>query len=276
MEYRLRRHDGEYRWIFDQGVPMFSEEGVFAGCIGSCIDVTERKLAQEALSTVGRRLLAAQEEERARIARELHDDIGQQVTLFAIEMERIRQGGLQPRSAEGSVDGAIERLHQLARSVHDLSHRLYPPKLQLVGLEAALSGLTRELSRADLCIAFAYDGVEPAPALPPEILLNLYRVVQEALQNATKHSGALHVSVQMRAFVSGVALTITDDGVGFDVGDAYRKGLGLVSMGERLESIGGSLTIVSRPGAGTRLEIWAPRAAPIPGRGEVASQQVMT
>ena len=90
MEYRLRRHDGEYRWVLDIGVPRFNPDGSFAGYIGSCMDVTERKLAEEALSSVSSRLIEAQEQERTRIARDLHDDINQRLALLAIEMERVK------------------------------------------------------------------------------------------------------------------------------------------------------------------------------------------
>ena len=88
MEYRLRRNDGEYRWILDIGVPRFNPDGTFAGYIGSCLDITDRKLAEEALASVGRRLIEAHEEERTWIARELHDDIDQRVALLAVELER--------------------------------------------------------------------------------------------------------------------------------------------------------------------------------------------
>src|SRR4029077_10073899 len=88
MEYRLRRNDGVYRWILDTGVPRFNPDGSLAGYIGSCLDITDRKLAEEALASVGRRLIEAHEEERTWIARELHDDIAQRIALLAVELER--------------------------------------------------------------------------------------------------------------------------------------------------------------------------------------------
>ena len=91
MQYRLRRHDGEYRWVSDSGVPRFNADGSFAGYIGSCIDVTDHKLAEEALSNVSRKLIEAQERERTRIARELHDDVNQRLALLAIELELMKQ-----------------------------------------------------------------------------------------------------------------------------------------------------------------------------------------
>jgi PAS domain S-box-containing protein len=261
MEYRLRRRDGEYRWLFVQGVPRFSAEGTLVGYIGSGIDITERKLAEEALSTLGRKLIAAQEQERARIARELHDDIGQQLALLAVEIEQFRGGGGRLTSAEGLAVDATERAQRLARSLHDLTHRLHPQMLEHVGLVSALSSLARELSRPDFTVAFTHDGV-PA-ALPQEITIGLFRVVQEALHNAVKHSRAASVSVRMNGSSDGLALIIADEGVGFDAACiSPGTGLGLISMGERLTSIGGSLEIMSRPRGGTRLKIRVPLPAP--------------
>jgi len=274
VEYRLRRRDGEYRWIFAQGVPRVTGDGEFAGYIGSGMDVTERKLAEEAIATVSRRLIAAQEDERTRIGRELHDDIGQQITLLALDIEQFRRrGGLQG-SDDVLTDSAKDRVQHLARSVHDLTRRLHPQHLEIIGLVSALSGLARELSRSELTIAFAHHGIPEE--LPHEITINLFRVVQEALQNAVKHSGAHHVSVQMGNDAAGLTLIIDDDGVGFDVGRVHGKGLGLVTMMERLELIGGSLRVMSRPGAGTHLHIVAPLPAPPAVEDDTLSPEAMS
>jgi PAS domain S-box-containing protein len=261
LEYRLRRRDGEYRWIFDHGVPRFSGDGEFVGYIGSGIDVTERKLAEEALSTVSRRLIAAQEEERKRIARELHDDIAQQVAVLGLDIEQLRGARGLSGGANIRTDDANDRVRHLAASVQNLTHRLHPQHLEIIGLVSALSRLARELSGPELTIAFSHNGIPDA--LPPDLTINLFRVVQEAVQNAIKHSGARHVSVQLSDDAAGLMLTITDDGIGFDVGRVRRKGLGLVTMVERLELIGGSLRIVSQPGAGTHLQVRAPLRAPV-------------
>ena len=150
----------------------------------------------------------------------------------------------------------MNRAQGIARSVHDLSHRLHPAKLRLIGLVAALQGLQRELSQSDIAITFTHDNVPPT--LPPDLTLCLFRIVQEALQNALKYSEARHVSVHLSGGPDGLALTIVDDGVGFDVDAAWGKGLGLISMSERLEAIGGTFEIRSKPGAGTRLEVRVP------------------
>ena len=203
---------------------------------------------------MGGRLLHAQESERARIARELHDDISQQVSLLVIDLGILR-GNVQPQTRP-LTDEALTRAEEIVRSVHDLSHRLHPPKLRLIGLVAALRDLQQEMSQLGVPITFTHEQV-PQP-LPLELTLCLFRVTQEALQNAHKYSHARHVTVQLRGDSGGLTLTITDDGVGFDVEEAWGKGLGLISMGERLEAIGGTFTIASKPCEGTKVNVFVP------------------
>jgi signal transduction histidine kinase len=203
---------------------------------------------------LGARLLNAQETERSRIARELHDDISQQIALLAIDLELLQKPGSRP--AHGLAGAALARVEGIARSVHDISHRLHPAKLRLIGLVTALQSLQRELTRADLVITFTHDDV-PA-VFSADLTLCVFRVVQEALQNAIKYSGAGHVRVNLSGGPGCLALTIADDGAGFVVESAWGKGLGLISMRERLEAIGGVFDIVSTPGAGTRIDIVVP------------------
>jgi signal transduction histidine kinase len=218
------------------------------------------RASNERIHDLGGRLLLAQEAERARIARELHDDINQQVALLAIDLELLREGGQRRPDATTLTAEACERAHGIAKSLHDLSHQLHPARLRMLGLVPALSGLQRELSRPDCLIEFSSDGV-PA-TLPHDVTLCLFRVAQEALHNALTHGGAGTVAVRLIGEPDRLTMTIVDDGVGFDVDHAWHRGLGLVSMGERLESIDGTLEIQSRPGSGTRLSINVPfRAA---------------
>jgi len=223
----------------------------------------ELRTSYDRIRDLGGRLLNAQESERSHIARELHDDIGQQVALLSIDLEMLRASGTSP--VDGPADEALTRAQALAKSVHDLSHRLHPARLRLVGLVAAIRGLQQEMSRADASIAFTHHDVPST--LPPEITLTVFRIVQEALQNALKYSGARHLAVDLRGTPGELTLTIQDDGRGFDVDEAWGKGLGLISMGERLEAVGGTLRIGSTPGKGTRLEA----TVPLPAAGDAAT-----
>jgi signal transduction histidine kinase len=203
---------------------------------------------------LGSRLLNAQEEERSRIARELHDDISQQLAVLTIDLKLL--GRTAEGHAETAAAEALKRAEDIGASVHDLSHRLHPARLRVLGLVDALNGLKRELSHPGVTITFAHQGVPPT--LPPDLTLCLFRIVQEALQNANKHSEARNVSVDLIGTSDGIALTIVDDGVGFDVDAAWRRGLGLISVRERVEAIGGTFALRSSPGAGTRLEVSVP------------------
>jgi signal transduction histidine kinase len=202
---------------------------------------------------LGARLLNAQEEERSRIARELHDDIIQQLAALKIDLSLWR--GTAPRDARAAA-GAIKRADEIVTSMRNLSHRLHPAKLRLLGLVEALDGLRSELFQPGVTITLTHEKI-PA-TLPPDLTLCLFRVVQESLQNALKHSRARTVSVSLRGVTEGLALTIIDDGVGFDVDAAWGGGLGLISVRERVEAIGGTFEIRSSPGAGTRLEVRVP------------------
>jgi signal transduction histidine kinase len=230
------------------------------------LQVREREAAlrtsNERIHDLGGRLLLAQEAERARIARELHDDVNQQVALLAIDLELLREGGPQRPDAALLASEACERAHAIAKSLHDLSHQLHPARLRMLGLVPALNGLQRELSRPDCIVEFSSENV-PA-ALTHDITLCLFRVAQEALHNALTHSGAGSVSLRLVGEGDRLTMTIVDDGVGFDLDDAWRRGLGLVSIGERLESIDGTFDIQSRPGSGTRLSISVPFRATRP------------
>lgn len=204
---------------------------------------------------LGGRLLNAQEAERGRIARELHDDINQQLSLLAIDLAMLR-GLVRPQAALELIDTASSRTGTIITSVHDLSRRLHPYKLQLIGLVAALADLQNAVSQAGIAITFTHENV-PA-RLPQDLTLSLFRIVQESLQNALKHSHARSVSMTLIGLPTELELTIADDGVGFDVDAAWGEGLGLVGINERVDAIGGTFVILSKPGAGTRLEIRVP------------------
>jgi PAS domain S-box-containing protein len=259
MEYRLRRHDGEYRWIFDHGMPRFNSDGSFAGYIGSCTDITERRSAQEALSAMSRKLIEAHEQERTWLARELHDDVNQEIALLAVNLDRLRQE-LPPLSASGGArfEGICRRVVELGSDIHALSHRLHSSKLEYLGIAAAASSFCRELSEKHQ-VQTDFQSEAIPEKLPKEVALCLFRVLQEALQNAIKHSGTQRFEVFLEGRPNSIELTVRDWGIGFDPVKALeRPGLGLTSMNERLKLVDGDFSIDSPDGGGTLVRATVP------------------
>lgn len=261
MEYRLRRHDGQYRWITDVGVPRFAE-GSFQGYIGSCIDITDRKHSEQALLDMSGRLIVAQEEERARIARELHDDLSQRMALLEIGLEEFEQ------ETPGLAAVARDRLHNIAEiasevstDIHDISHELHPSKLDSLGLVAAVGGFCREFSKQHgLAVRFIHHQADRRFA--KDVTLCVFRIVQEALRNVVKHSGAVDATVELSGHADRLDLCVSDSGVGFNPeSDREFTGIGLISMRERLRLVGGQLVIESEPTHGTRIIARIPLAA---------------
>jgi two-component system NarL family sensor kinase len=216
---------------------------------------------------LSRQLLIAQEAERSTIARELHDGVSQEAALLANDLQLLgvtagldRDAGLL-RMAHLE---AATRAQNIARAVRNLSRGLHPTTLRLVGLPAALKDLTCEFSRPGIEIAFSQENV-PAE-VPYDLSVSLYRVAQAAVQNAVAQGAARKITVELRGDRSTLHLKISDDGIGFDVSDARAKGLTLLSMGARIQSIGGRLKIQS--GLGTTVEAVVPlQAAGTEGKG---------
>ncbi len=259
MQYRLRRHDGEYRWVLDKGVPRFNPDGTFAGYIGTCIDITERMIAEESLVTIGRRLIEAHEEERTWIARELHDDVNQRMALLAIELDRWNKQ-LPPSAVEfhDHIHHASQHLSDIAADIQALSHRLHSSKLEYLGLVAAAKSFCKELSEQQK-VEIDFSHADIPRGVPKEISLCLFRVLQETLQNGVKHSGVRHFKVELCGTEGEIQLTVSDLGVGFDPQDAiHRRGLGLISMRERLQLVSGEISINSHPGSGTTVHARVP------------------
>jgi PAS domain S-box-containing protein len=257
MQYRLRRYDGEYRWVLDTGVPRFTQERQFTGYIGSCIDVTDRKVAEEALADLERRLLDAQEQERSRIARELHDDINQRLAILGWELQSWDQS--EPESGT-FLASAVERLANISTDIQAISRRLHSSHLEYLGLETAAAVLCEDLRKQQpVGIDFSCNGVPRD--LPKDISLCLYRVMQEALQNAIKHSGSQKFRVELSGDSIGIRLAVSDDGAGFDPQRIdKRHGLGLISMRERMRMVHGEFSVHSEPGRGTTVTCRVPLA----------------
>jgi signal transduction histidine kinase len=260
MEYRLRRHDGQYRWLMDEGVPRFLDDGTFAGYVGCCVDISDQKEAAASLVELGGRLIQAEEVERARIARELHDDINQRLALLANgvqEFEQATSANHDP-SEKKQLREIWQLINEIATDIQHMSHQLHPSKLQYLGLATTVRELCHEISRQHKieveCV------VRNLPQdLAESTSLSLFRTVQESLHNVVKHSHAHHVKVELTCQSSVVQLRVSDDGVGFNPEQMQNNhGLGLVSMRERLRSVGGEFSIWSKPSLGTQVEGSAP------------------
>jgi len=233
--------------------------------IGMVADVTERKLAEEALSKVGGRLIEAQEEERRWIARELHDDINQRLALLANDLEMMEQD--LPDSAvevRKRIRDHLRRVDEIATDVQAISHRLHPSKLQYLGIVVAAKGFCQELSEQHKAV-IDFTHADIPPTVSKDISLCLFRVLQEALHNAVKHSGSRHFEVQLRGASAEIQLMIRDRGVGFDSDEAVtnNRGLGLISMRERISLVGGTFSITSKPQWGTEINVRVPLSADI-------------
>ena len=258
-EDRWDREDGITTWVRWEIRPWKTAHGTVGGILIFAEDITRRKKIEEALADVSRKLIQAHEEERTRIARELHDDINQRIAMLSVELERWIQHLLTSGiPLTGEVHKLRLHLSELGNDVQVLSHRLHSSKLDYLGLTVAARGFCREFSEQhEVEIEFT-ESLVPT-RIPKETSLSLFRVLQEALQNAVKHSGVRKFNVDLQGTSTAIALTITDKGVGFNSQDAMvDRGLGLVSMRERVQLVGGELFITSEPGRGTTISARAP------------------
>ena len=279
LEYRLRHADGTYRWFLASGIPKYGPDGSYDGYVGCDIDITERKNAedriresqaaleashQEILYLAGR-LIRAQEVERTRIARDLHDDVSQQLAGVSIAFSGLKQRLGAYQISEEVRQELVELQQQtlrLARNVRQLSHDLHPAVLQHLGLVKGLTSYCGELGRAH-GVAMTCTAEGTFGAMTPDAALCVYRITQEALRNVVAHAGARRVDVRLLQMGDRAQITIADDGRGFDAGNRVERdrGLGLVSISERARILGGTVSIVSRPDQGTRVQATIPMNA---------------
>jgi PAS domain S-box-containing protein len=264
LEYRLRRADGEYRVMHDSGVPRFSANGEFLGYIGSCIDITDNKSTEQALresynriEDLAGRLIVAQENERKRIARDLHDDLHQQVAALAISLDVLEH---QLSESDGPIRDQVVKLQdataKLSTWIRRLSHELHSSVLQHLGLAEALKMRCSTFTQQQgIEVKLDLNGVGP---LPPDVALCLDRVAQEALRNIAKHSGAKSVELSLAMNNGDIEMRIADKGKGFSIEEVRGGGLGLISMEERAKLLGGKFEVRSQPGVGTELRVSVP------------------
>ena len=258
VEYRYLHPERGERWIHHlAGVAERAATGRAVRTYGGLRDVTDHKRAEQESRELSRRLIRAQEEERAMLARELHDDVSQRLAVLAIEV-----GCAEPVAADGEQAEAMravrEGLVALSEDIHSLAYQLHPSILEELGLAEALRAeCERRSRRGGLDLSVDFDPM--LPAVPRDTALCLFRVAQEALSNVTRHAGATVASVNLRQMDGGLLLAVADDGVGFDP-ENHGKGarLGLASMRERVVLVSGTLDIESAPGAGTTVVAWAP------------------
>jgi PAS domain S-box-containing protein len=261
LEYRLRRRDGHYRWIMDYGVPRYCPDGSFCGYIGSCIDISDLKASQQEMEDLSGRLIHAQEEERKRVARELHDNFGQRLVVLSMELAQHLAKPDTPAHVEAWLRDLSANLTEISRAMNVTAHQLHSAHLEVLGLVSAVQGLCHEFSRQH-GIEVTFRQANMPSTVSSEVALCLFRVLQESLQNIAKHSNALTCRVEITGSGEGIDLCIADSGVGFDVARLKLKpGLGFVSMRERLRLVGGQINVESQPSRGTRLNIHVPLAA---------------
>ena len=279
-EYRLRRWDGEFRWMCDLGLPRFSAAGVFLGYAGALEDVTdqrnaerglrdanaalaaelaERTRAEREVQRLSARLIGAQEEERKRLARELHDDLNQQIAALSIAMGNLKRGIPEDQTAARAQSARIfDNLVRLSENVRRVSHQLHPAALEYSGLAGALREYCGEFEaltsiRVALRIEGGFDGVQAEQAL------TVYRIAQEALQNVAKHANAKDATVELTLTDGVLQLKVSDEGVGIDLASSSDSpGLGLVSMKERARLAGGRLRVERGEGQGTVVTVRIP------------------
>ena len=256
--YRVLRPDGSVVWLEKSARGFFDEQGKLLRMIAMVANITERKLAEVALASVSRRLIDAQEQERSRIARELHDDIGQRLAILAIKLAQLQQSSPNSSELTSRIGELQKQTSEIAADIQSLSHELHSSRLQYLGIVAAMSGFCREFGEQQKVeIDFKTHDL-PVP-LSPDISLCLFRVLQEALHNSTKHSGVRYFEVELWGTTDEIHLTISDAGAGFDVDAAKAsRGLGLISMAERLKLLNGALSIESQLQRGTTIHARVP------------------
>jgi PAS domain S-box-containing protein len=256
-EFHNRKKNGELYWEWAVISPLQDASGKVTQFVGIKEDITERKKAEGALRDLSRRLIRAHEEERARLARELHDDLTQRLARLAIDAGQMERGPVESSPAAG-MRSIRDGLVSLSEDVHALSYRLHPSVLEDLGLAQALETECERFSRQESA-AIQVDVKEVPGVVPSETALCLFRVTQEALRNIARHAQARSVQVCVRRLSEGLQLAVTDDGVGFDLTQQRdRPSLGLASMRERVMLLEGELEIESAPGKGTTVLVWVP------------------
>jgi signal transduction histidine kinase len=258
LEYRFLHPVQGQRWIHHLArVARRDATGHAIATHGVLREITTRRRAEDELADLSRRLIRAQEEERAMIARELHDDVTQRLAVLAIDAGRAELSATTGVQAE-AMRTLREELVHISEDIHSLAYQLHSSVLEELGLVEALRTACEHLGRRSR-VEVSLDLDPKADGLGGDTALCLFRVAQEALNNVARHSEGRGASVSLRPMAGGVLLAVRDDGVGFDPADpGTRKTLGLASMRERVRLVNGTLDIESAPGHGTAIVAWVP------------------
>ena len=259
-EFRVLGSDNAERWVMAKGRGM--RNGVPLRMLGVFVDFTERHRVEDELRDLSGRLIDAHEHERRRLARELHDDVGQRLALLAMEFGTLheRLGGA-PDDLRDDLSRMASEMRAIGSQLHAFSHDLHPARLEQIGLKASIRTICEEISAArGMTIDFSTG--EVPDGLPLQISVCLYRIVQEALHNVIKHSRSPRASVMLSATPGAVTLRVMDEGIGFDPDDGRKKEtLGLVSMRERARLVRGDFAVTSATGKGTAIDVRVPLSA---------------
>jgi PAS domain S-box-containing protein len=261
----IRRHhkNGGYRYLESNAVPVLDSGGTLVGYRGADRDITERQRAKQARMQLQLRLVTLQEEERHRLSRELHDQMGQTIAALMLSLKSLSDSGDFDSPANGQLQQLQELANHLAQQVHTLATDLRPTALDDLGLNTALSNYVEEWSaRSKITADFHSRGLVKERLLP-HLETTIYRIVQEALTNILRHSKALNVSIIIEHREKRALAIIEDNGCGFDVEHMINtpvkdRRLGLLGMQERVALVGGTLNIESTPGIGTTLYVRIP------------------
>jgi PAS domain S-box-containing protein len=255
---------GSTRWARWEVRPWRNADGTVGGILVFAEDITRRKQLEEEVLGMSQKLIESQEQERARIGRELHDDINQRLAMLSLELEQLQEN---PSEIQPRVKELRRQMAEVSNDVQALSHDLHSSKLEYLGVVAGMKSWCKEFAeRQQIQIDFKSD---VPSAVPLEIGLTLFRVLQEALHNVIKHSGARQVEVQLQEDPSEIHLIISDSGSGFDPEAAFQgKGLGLTSMRERIRLVNGTISIESKRSGGTTIYVRVPLAADTNSRRE--------
>ena len=253
-EFRVIDAGGSVHWITARGSFSYVGNGEAERMLGISVDISDRKMAEEALEDLSGRLIAAQDEERRHIARDIHDDYNQRLAVLAIDLEELSETA--PLNLASRIRECCDHAGKLGADLHSLSHSLHSSTLERLGLEAGAKAFCEEFAfQHGLEIDFHAD--LKSQVLPGDAALCFFRILQEALRNVKKHSGVSQAVVRLELSDDTAHLSVSDRGRGFNLRTASRGGgIGIRSMEERLRSVGGKLEINSRPMEGTNIDAW--------------------